>query len=168
VVCYFKSTQALIILLLFVACLPAQSTTGNFIKDDNPIYYPETSYNLYLTNLTVDIQYGILIGVNQFTYDQQWINFTALDNSKVIPFIHFQTQTYIDNASQPIQYLLLYLYTIANNSDTNPTLLDRYSFNLQRISTQTEATFWGMVIVVVLSSLVIINILYVIVKWFFD
>ena len=113
-----------------------QGSTGNFITPSNRDYYPETILSVELTNLTLNSYYGLLVGANQGLDDKQWDNFTARSELMTREIIHFQSQTYLTNQSQEIQYLLVELYDIDNNSHVNPTRLDLMTDDLVHISDQ--------------------------------
>lgn len=143
-----------------------ETSTGYFVIPSNRDYYPETVLTLRMANLTEDDYYGILIGANQVTADQQWNNFTATSASMNRSIIHFNTQTYLDNQSQDIQYLLIKLYYVINDSNTNIAQLSLITYDLVRISDQLNPYVLGMLLVVGVSSLVIINIIFVFLKKF--
>jgi hypothetical protein len=146
--------------------MPGRSATGDFVVPTNRDYYPETVLTIQLTNLTTDSYYGLLIGANQAIDDYQWDNFTATSTSMNRTIIHFNTQTYLTNQSNDIEYLLCKLYDIDNNSHVNPPRLSYMTYDLVRISDQLNPNVLGMLLVVGLSSLIIINIVFVFIKKF--
>lgn len=169
-----QKNKALKILLLgicfssiFLYSIPGHTTaTGNFIFYDGPYerdYYPESVYTIKLTNLTVTANYALLIGVNMYEYDWQWINFTATAVTMDLPFQHFDTQVLQDNTSAPLEYLLIYLYAI----DTSDVLLDSLTLNIVSVKMQVNDYFIAMILVVLISSLVLITIMYSFIKHFF-
>ncbi len=152
------------VLVGFSSSITPVSASGNFDSDANLDYYPETLLTLNLQNLTSGQMYGILIGANQASINQAWNNFTATGTTETRIFSHFKTQAYIDNFSQVINILRIELYNITSNSDTSPVLIDQINYNLVTIKQQLDPYFWGMLLFVVLSSIVLMNILRVIVK----
>lgn len=158
-----KITIIGLILLVLVPIISTSGATsgGDFIIPDNRDYYPETILTLQLENLTVNDNYAILIGANQNTSDQQWDNFTADSTSMEREIIHFNTQTYLTNQSQEIDNLLIELY------DNQSTRLSLITFPLVRIKDQINPYLFGMLLVVGVSSIVLMNILFVLVKVFY-
>lgn len=161
-----KITLIGIVCLLGLGSISSQASTGEFVIPTNRDYYPETVLTIRLTNLTTDSYYGLLVGANQVVVDQQWDNFTATSASMNRSLIHFNTQTYLTNQSQEIKYLLCKLYDIDNDSHVNPTRLSIITYDLVRISDQLNPYVLGMLLVVGVSSLVIINIIFVFLKKF--
>lgn len=146
--------------MIFFPVLQGNATTGNFILPNNRDYYPETVLEIQLTNLSVWEQYNILIGANQAIEDQQWDNFTATSQTMVREIIHFDKQSYLTNQSQDIEYLLIELY------DSNNIRLSLITYDLVRTSQQLNPFLIGMLIVVIVSSFVLMNIILVLVKYF--
>jgi len=151
-----------LVLWLVLGTGPVQATneTGNFIRTNSLDYYPETVYTLDLTNLTVNSYYGILIGVNQFSYDYQWLNFTAAATTASKDFIHFDTQTYLDNTSSPIQYLLIYLYNMTGDADANPYFLDSINLYLITVHDQLNPSLLATILITIILAVVVINTIY--------
>jgi hypothetical protein len=93
-------------------------------------YYPGTILKLEVTNLTVQEQYSILIGANQFVEDQQWYNFTATNVYMTIETSHFIEQTRYDNTSELIDYLIIELYYYNILQDRMNIQINHYSEEL--------------------------------------
>jgi len=150
--------------------LSCANPSGNFEKSEllNEIrYYPGTSFSLHVTNLSVGYYYGIQIGANQFVYNQQWINFTAGNFHQIITFSHFINQEMIDNQSNPISHLLIYLWSIDSNSDTSPTKLDTYTLIVNNYSDSWNTGFIGTILYVGLIFVVMITGILVLLRLFF-
>ena len=139
--------------------MSGRAVTGNFVHPDRPDYYPETVLTLQLTNLTINQTYAIKIGANQFSYDWQWVNFTATATDMSFEVIHFDKQSYLTNQSQDIQVLLIELYS-------NNTRIDLITYDLVRPTQLINPYFLGMLIVVLIGTLVMLTILLSIVKQF--
>jgi hypothetical protein len=92
-------------------------------KDRLDPYYWNTKDSVSATRLVIGKQYGIVIGSNQITSEQQWINFTADSTDSQIYFRHHSAE--YDNNSNVITELYIDLYEITSNIDTTPTYYDR-------------------------------------------
>ena len=151
-----------IISILFLITTINSVTAGNILKptQTNNYYYPETNYELTLTNLTLTEQYALLIGANQLSTDQSWYNFTAIAITQTITINHFRQQSLLDNNSEQIEVLLLVLYNQQNIQ------LDYYYLPIKYISEDLSLDGWANFIGPFLILLFFIFFAYIIVKEF--
>jgi len=121
------------LLLLLNLCIISQSQGQNFtltaqFNDRVYPYYWNTKDDVSLSYLAINTSYGVVIGSNQYSSEQQWINFTATE--KHVKLIFRQDSAPYDNQSNKLTELEFSLYSITSNTDTSPTLLDRLTLQI--------------------------------------
>lgn len=155
-----KYVLILLILILPVVPMVASLQTQYFLSSPDTNYYPGTKATITLLNLEFNQTYSLLIGANQHTWDQQWINFTATRISMTLPFIHTAGHCLFDSSNQTLTRLQLSLFDASHN------LLGSYWLNVENYVSNANLQGWsslGVQIIIFLFSGFIFA--YVIVKY---
>ena len=105
----------------------ATTNVASFVERATP-YYWASKDTFVLQDLTLQENYGVLIGSNQPTSEHRWVNFTATAMFASVDFR--QDTTPVDSSGLTLKTLQLTLYTIDGNFDTSPTELDSLTLSI--------------------------------------
>lgn len=100
---------------------------GEFEERTNP-YFWGSKDSIIARDLTPNVIYGVLIGSNQASSEQQWINFTA-DSTKA-KIVFRQNSAEYTNETVKLTQLFIDLYYMTSINGENLQYLDRLTLNI--------------------------------------